>query len=523
MGAGAFVEFVTVSDDRTAADAIEVARLSALSPIECDRQLHESAKRLGCGVSTLRHVVEAPRGNAAGNVTGQGRPLELHEPAPWPQPVDGAALLDELTAAVRRHVVLGAAEAAAVALWVAAVHAFDAWPIFPRLFVSSPEKGCGKSTLLDVLSRLVPKSLAASNITAAALFRVIEAARPTLLLDEADSYARYNEDLRGVLDAGHRRDGVVIRTVGDDHEPRQFSAWAPVALAAIGQLPGTIEDRSVKIRLRRRRPDEAAEPLRLDRAGELDKLARMAARWAANHATKLAETDPTMPAGIINRVADNWRPLLALADLAGGDWPKRAREAAAELSAGDDDQGSIRVALLADIRAAFAATEADRLASEDLISYLASLDDRPWPEYRNGKPITKVQVARLLTPRHVSSGTIRLPDGRTAKGYYRRAFDDAFGRYLPDENVTTSQSQDFCGFAPDSKTSQGNGCDVSELPETPCVSSACDGVTLRETRADDDNFEERAAIREFDGGSLRTEAERLARMEITMPRGPARP
>jgi len=186
------------------------------------------------------------------------------------------------------------------------------------LFVNSPEKGCGKSTLLDVLSRLVPNPLGASNITAAALFRVIEAARPTLLLDEADTYARNNEDLRGVLDAGHRRDGAVIRTVGDDHEPRQFSAWAPVALAAIGRLPGTIEDRSVRIGLRRRRPDEAVEPLRLDRAGALDDLAHKAARWAADHAAELAAADPPVPEGIVNRAADNWRPLLAVADIAGG-------------------------------------------------------------------------------------------------------------------------------------------------------------------------------------------------------------
>src|SRR5439155_9748838 len=138
--------------------------------------------------------------------------------------------------------------------------------------IGSPEKGCGKSTLLDVLSRLVPKPRGASGITAAALFRVIDAYCPTLLLDEADSYARDNEDLRGVLDAGHRRDGAVIRTVGEDHEPRQFSAWAPVALAAIGHLPGTIEDRSIKIGLRRRRPDEPIEPLRLDRTDALEKL-----------------------------------------------------------------------------------------------------------------------------------------------------------------------------------------------------------------------------------------------------------
>lgn len=366
---------------------------------------------------------------------------------------------------------LGAAEADGVALWVVAAHAFDIWPVFPRLFLNSPERGCGKSTLLDVLSRLVPKPLGASSITPAALFRVIEAARPTLLLDEADTYARDNEDLRGVLDAGHRSDGAVIRTVGDDHEPRQFSAWAPVALAAIGRLPGTVEDRSIRIGLRRRRPDEAVQPLRLDRTGELENLTRKAARWAADHAAGLGAADPAMPEGIINRVADNWRPLLAVTDLTGGAWPERGRRAAIELSAEGDDQRSIRAALLADIRAAFVAKAVDRLSSDELAAYLGGLEHRPWPEYPPGrpacKPITKTQIARLLAPLHISPGTVRLPDGRTAKGYYRHAFDDAFKRYLPSENVTPSQPQDLRRSAADFKTSHRSGCDVWDHQETP--------------------------------------------------------
>jgi putative DNA primase/helicase len=383
------------------------------------------------------------------------------------------------------------------------------------LFINSPKKGCGKSTLLDVLSRLVPRPLGASGITAAALFRVIEAARPTLLLDEADSYARDNEDLRGVLDAGHRRDGAVIRTVGEDHEPRQFSAWAPVALAAIGRLPGTIEDRSIRISLRRRRPDEAVEPLRLDRTGELEDLARKAARWTADHAAELAAVDPAMPEGIINRAADNWRPLLAVADSAGGDWPARTRHAATELSTEGDDQSSIRVALLADIRTAFAAKAVDRLSSDELAAYLANLDDRPWPDYRAGKPITKTQVARLLKPLRVSSGTIRLPDGSTPKGYYLTAFRDAFARYLLAQNATPPQPQDFRGYGADFKTPHREGCGVCELPETPSVSAACGAVADRAHPPHDDEFQQRAGIIEFDGGYSRAEAEQRARAELT--------
>lgn len=426
------------SNGHDKADAAEIARLAKLPPIEYGRARKAAAERLGCTVAILDKVVAAERGND--DASGQGRRLDLPAPEPWHQPVEGADLLADVASAICRYVVVGAPEATALALWVVACFVFDKFAIFPRVFVTSPEKGCGKTTLLDALSRLLPKTLSASGITAASLFRVIEAARPTLLLDEADTFARDNEELRGVLNAGHQHDGAVIRTVGDEHEPRVFSVFAPVALAAIGRLPGTIEDRSVIIRLRRRRPDETVEPLRLDRTGGLDELKRKAARWAADHAAELTVADPAMPEEIFNRVADNWRPLLAVADLAGGEWPQRSRHAAAELAADGNDQNSRGVALLSDIRTAFAMKGVDRLSSDELATYLGNLDDRPWPEYRGGKPISKSQVAKLLKPFGVSSGTIRLPDGSTPKGYHLSAFADAFARYLGPGNATTPQA-----------------------------------------------------------------------------------
>jgi hypothetical protein len=281
-GAEAIREIIAAAEDAKLDDGAEIARLASLSPLAYDRERNAAAERLGCRVPILDRLVIAERGTGDGAASpGQGRPLHLPDLDPRPDPVDGAALLDELAQMICRHVVLDSVGADAVALWVLGTHTFDAWVIFPRLFVTAPEKQCGKTTLLDVLSRLVTRPLLASGITAAALFRTIEAARPTLLLDEADVYVRNNEDLRGVVNSGHRRDGKVIRTVGDNHEPCAFSTWAPIALAAIGRLPGTIEDRSIVIRLRRRRSDEPVESLRLDRAGPLDQLARKAARWAA--------------------------------------------------------------------------------------------------------------------------------------------------------------------------------------------------------------------------------------------------
>jgi hypothetical protein len=233
-------------------------------------------------------------------------------------------------------------------------------------------------------------------------------------------------------------------------------------LAAIGRLPSTIEDRSIKVSLRRKRADEPIAPLRLDRADDLSELARKAARWAADHSAHLAVADPRMPPGIVNRAADNWRPLLAVADLAGGDWPTRARRAAVTPSASQDGE-SDRIVVLGDIWAAFDVRGVDRLSSDEVVAYLVGLEERRWAEYRRGKPITKTQIARLLQPFQISPGTIRLTGDRTPKGYYRAAFTDAVTRYLPNQNqnATPPQAAETLGGRADSKPPQGVGCGVS--------------------------------------------------------------
>ena len=409
------------------ADAAEIARLAALSALAYERERETAAEKLGCRTSILDRLVRKERGEE--EPKGQGRALQLAEPDPWPEAVDGTALLADLAAAVRRHVVMEDKQARAVALWALAAHAFDAWVIFPRLLATAPEKGCGKSTLLDVVGNLIPKPLKADSITAAALFRVIEAARPSMLLDEADAYlAKENEDLRAVVNAGHRRDGAVIRTVGEDHEPRQFSAWAPMAIAAIGRLPPTIEDRSIIIRLKRRRPDERIESLRQDRTDGLDRLSRKCARWAADHAKALDAADPAMPEGLINRAADNWRPLVAVADLAGAGG--LARLDAAELATDPDGEQSARLLLLSDLLDLFDKEPSGVLFTSEIIAGLITRDDRPWPEWKVGKPITSRQLATLLKPFGMTTNQNVRRDENQAKGYRRDQFEDAFARYL---------------------------------------------------------------------------------------------
>jgi putative DNA primase/helicase len=365
---------------------------------------------------------------------GQGTGIVLADPEPWGEPVDGGELLETMSPAFARFVVLPSGAATAASLWTLHAHAHDAAVISPLLTAVSPEKRCGKTTFLGVLQQLVPRPLPTSNVTPAALFRAVEKFTPVLLLDEADTYVtgkRANPELRGLINSGHRRSSaILLRCVGDDNEPRMFSTWAPKSIALIGSPPDTIRDRSILMSMRRRLPEERVERLR-DADPELSRLCRMAARWSADRLEALRGADPETPEGLDDRAADNWRPLLAIADLAGGPWPERARRAALFLSGAEAaEDESVRVMLLADIREIFADREADRLLSSDIAETLAKRESRPWPEWgKNQKPISGRQIASLLSPFRIVPGTVRTEDAR-GSGYKIEQFEESFRRYL---------------------------------------------------------------------------------------------
>jgi putative DNA primase/helicase len=412
----------------------EIERLAKLSAVKYERERNDFAKRTGIRASILDKLVKAKRTES--EPAGQGRALEFPKVEPWATDVNGGELLDEVVRTICRYVVLPDGIAETVALWAFHTHCFDCFGHSPRLGVMSPEKGCGKTTLLDVVSHLVARPLPTSSATVAAIFRVVEMSKPTLLIDEADTFLRDNEELRGLLNAGHRKGGGVLRTVGEDHEPRTFSSWAPCAIALIGKLPDTLEDRSVICSLRRRKQDETVESFRGDRAEHLHVLARKMAKWAADHEVSLRAADPDV-CELQNRVADNWRPLFAVADAAGNAWPSRAREIATAATSTRSEQ-SFRVQLLGDIREAFEIRGADRLSSEDLTEYLVGLEGRPWAEWKHGRPLTKASLARLLSPFGIPAIVIRV-GSQTPRGYRFVDFCDAFERYLPSQSATTQQ------------------------------------------------------------------------------------
>jgi hypothetical protein len=460
--------------------AAEMARLAGLPLIEYGRERKASAQRLGCPVAILDKAVAAERGNG-GSVAGQGRPLDLPDSDPWPESVDGAELLSAITNAVSRFMVMEKGMVECVALWALHTHALDAFGITPRLAITSPRPQCGKTTLLDILQRLVTRPLLAVSVSAASVFRVVEVARPTLLVDEADTFLPRNDELRGVLNSGHRRGGNVIRVVGDAMQVCQFSTFAPAAIAMIGRLPGTLADRSILIALKRKRADEQVKSFRHDRTQDLDRLARMCARWAADNIEQLRQADPAVPANLYNRAADNWRPLLAIADAVGDDWPGRAREIAAVTVHADQAK---RAGLLADIREVFAERNTDRIKSEDLAAALVAMEGHPWAEHgKTGKPLSANSLARMLADDDILPKTVRFGVGQkdTHKGYMRAQFEDAFARYLAAPRiptVTPSQPSDFCGSPVGSQPSQGDPVLRLEIGQNARVSAACDDVTV---------------------------------------------
>jgi 5-methylcytosine-specific restriction endonuclease McrA len=363
---------------------------------------------------------------------------------PW-EGSAGAALLGEVYDFLGRFVAYPSPEAhVAHTLWIGHTHMMDAWESTPRIAFLSPEPGSGKTRALEITELLVPRPVEAVNVTPAYLFRKVaaEEGRPTILFDEIDTVfgpkAKDNEEIRGLLNAGHRKSAVAGRCVvrGKIVETEEIPAYCALALAGLGNLPDTILTRSVVIRMRRRAPNETVEPYRRRVHGpDGERLRDALAGWASGQEAAATIAWPAMPEGIHDRDADVWEPLLAVADLAGTDWSERARVAAVALVAlAKESTPSLGVKLLKDIRAVFG--DQDQLPTRDILHGLHAIDDSPWGDLK-GKPLDDRGLANRLRPYDIKPTTIR--DGAsTPKGYRRTDFVDAWSRYLQSTEPTVS-------------------------------------------------------------------------------------
>jgi hypothetical protein len=395
-----------------------------------------------------------------------------------PDAVDGAKLLGDVEAFLSRFVAYPS-EAAKVAhvLWIAHTWFMDQWDSTPRIAFLSPEPGSGKSRALEVTEPLVPRPVHAVNTTPAYLFRKVsdEAGPPTILYDEIDTVfgpkAKDNEDVRGMLNAGHRKGATAGRCVVKGHkvETEELPAYCAVALAGLDDLPDTIMTRSIVVRMRRRAPSEKVEPWRLRINGpEAYELQGRLQEWSAE--TQHAVTWPDMPEGIEDRNADVWEALLSVADVAGGGWPARARRNAVTLvTASSDRAGSLGVTLLSDLRNLFTT---DRLATDDILEALHQMEESPWGDLR-GKPLDARGLSRRLSKYGVKPRQMRVGD-RIVRGYDLADLRDPFERYLspsPSDSDVTSvtavhRRSDACNGVTDvtATTAPGSACRTCTQP-----------------------------------------------------------
>ena len=390
------------------------------------------------------------------------------------------ALLGQIEELMRRFVVFATDhQVVAVVLWVAHSHAIDAADVTAYLHVHSAEKRSGKSRLLDVLELLVRVAWRVVTPTEAVTYRKITRDAPTLLLDEVDAIfgkgAKEHEGLRALLNAGFQRGTRVPRCVGPKQDLQEFEVFCCKALAGIGGLPDTVADRSIPIRLRRRK---ASEPVARFRKREVKPTAGVLrdqlTAWASTAVDVLKDARPLMPGEISDRAEESWETLVAIADMAGGDWPARARRAAVALGTGSPEDGaeSIGVRLLGDVRVVLAGLgDPERVTTADLLTGLHGLEEAPWADWY-GKPLGAEKLARTLREFDCKSRDIRTSEG-SKKGYYRAPLEDAFQRYLPGFTLSTRDTRDNSYGYAENSTSQPatNTLDVAGLkaPQTRMV------------------------------------------------------
>jgi putative DNA primase/helicase len=392
------------------------------------------------------------------------------EHEPWPAPVDGAELVADLEAYFARFVHAPPESLLAAALWSLWTYTFDLFDIAPLLVITSPTKRCGKTTLLKVIGSVGARRLFSSNVTGAVLFRVIEKYRPTLLIDEADNFARFNDELKGLLNAGHERmTAQATRVVGDDHDVKTFSTWSPKAFTAIGSLPDTVEDRSIRLVMLRRPtdvPKERARMKALNAGGE--PLARRCLRWAEDNAVAIrAATEPELEA-LHDRAADNWAPLVVIADLCGV--RTRAEKAAEALTTGAEV--GVGELLLEHVREAFG--DSDWVGTTALIEALVERDDGPWPKWwaadvsdPGRRKKVAADLARKLRQFDPSIKAVRSRAGdERERGNRRDQLEDVWKRWLSTDASPSPEPQNLGPLVPL----------VPDEPETPPLTSGNGGV-----------------------------------------------
>jgi putative DNA primase/helicase len=435
----------------------EIKELALLDLIEYELVRKEKANKFGIREGMLDDFVSTERKKTEEE---KSETILFPKIDPWPDNVSLHQLLNEIVTLLNKYVSFNSEhESRAIALWVIHTYCLEAAYTSPILFVTSAEMRSGKSTLLSILQKITYKCVAASSITPSVLYRLYSKHHPTIICDEADTYMTdKNEDLRGVLNAGHSRDTAgVLRTNPDTLEVERFDAFGAKCLAAIKGLPGTVEDRSIIIKMRRMRKGEKKEKMRLvnDKLRkEFQDIQKKCLKFANDNIEALKKTDPILPEELHDRAADNWHSLFQIASLADKKWQDEAKNAALELSGIKQENKSLGIELLEDILNIFDGLFKNdaSITTIELIGALCLDDEAPWATYNSKRSDTKItprQLANLLSQYGIKSKNNVGIENR--KGYLKSDFQDAFSRYIH------TQGTDFTVLSAPSAQPNHNG------------------------------------------------------------------
>jgi len=356
-------------------------------------------------------------------------------------PLQGIGVVADVARFVATYIALPESSVLVISSWVLAAWLADKFDRFPHLAITSPEKRCGKTRLLQVIERVVPKPYNTANISPAALYRLVEKERPTLLLDEAQSVVRRasesSEIIRELFNAGIDRNARIVRCGGKNFdEIREFAIYSPKVIALIGELDGVLADRCLPIRLERKTDADEVAPYRSRMVEPLGQtLTKQIENWVADHAEEVASKyDKLEPFGIQNdRMAELLLPLQAVLTVAGASLLPVLEQFAFDVEAAEADRMSPGALLLQACREILN-DKNTFISTASLLTELAGRSEEPWSHWNRNQPINGESLARLLKPYGIR------PDRQqkkfkekvvTTRGYLRSSFETAWAKYLP--------------------------------------------------------------------------------------------
>ena len=403
------LDFNALAEDR-------IDELSKLTPLEYETKRTEAAKELNLRVKVLDKQVAKRRDIIESNETDELVEFTI----PCSEQPDPIKMADYLHDRIFKHVVLKHPEyAVAITLWCLSTWLLNAWTVMPHLLIKSLTKRSGKNRLLVLVEAWSARSYMCANITSAALFRVIEEYRPTLVMDEVDRYLAKNEELNGIMNAGHtKRTAKVPRTekIGEEFKVRSFNVFGPKCMAGIGEQLDTMTDRSIVIQMERKLLEQPVDKVPL-LFFENQKIVRSKiARWAEDNLAKAQTLNPIIPNMGNDRALDNWEPLFVVANLIGGDWPKKCLAAYTkieEVSATDAmEQDPVPIRILRELAPVIATRQGNWINATELRKILVEDNqDSEFIDWFRGEPISPKLLSKHLKKAGVARDRI---DGKSA-------------------------------------------------------------------------------------------------------------